>query len=273
MMFNVPSGGFSESWYWDAPVALPVTAGNPFDDLYQVRAALLSVQAVALGWRLTDIDNPRIGQLRLFPKTAQSQENPDVPTTAWLCIAKGANGVGHRQLWLRGAADDSVAWESAGNHFTRSPLFDRNLTTYINVLKAQALAWSIRSIASRKEQAGALYNVTAVTPSATVNGTLLVGLNVLNPLLPIIVSGFKKPLSVLNGTYLPNSGWNVAPTGVNLIGKVVPNVAAAGYPGGAQTRNQQTTLVKVKDIEVEFARERKVGRGFFQLRGRRAARA
>lgn len=269
MMFNVPNGGFSESWYWNGPVALPVGPASVFDQLADLRGGMLATESVMIGYRISDIDNPRVSQLKLYPKTLRDIDKTDIPSSSWLAIAKGANGVGRRQLWIRGVSDDAIQFNDTANKFEYNPAFNVAWTNYKAFLTAGANLWSIKHVQSKKEAGAGVVTVTMLVNNAAANNITLQCTQVFDPTKPIIVGGFKKPLSRLNGTYLPNDGWVPVPTGIQLIGKAVPAYAAAGYPGGGNVRQQVVTLTKVANIELEFARDRKIGRAFFQQRGRR----
>lgn len=269
MLMNVPAGGFSETWYYDGGTDLPVPPGNPFDDLALARQSILSKNAVMIGWRLTDMANPRVSEIKLYPKGVVNDSAADVPTTAWLAIAKGANNIGRRQLWIRGVADDMVSWNEVGQRFQYNAAFLAAFNEYVRTLTGAGSKWSIQHVGSKKELGAAVFPVSAVAPVVGSSGTSLTCPNAVNNALPIIVAGFKKPLGKLNGTYLPTSGFLSTVNTVALLTKSAPTYALNGYPGGATVRQRLTTLVNVKNIKLEFARERRVGRAFFELRGRR----
>lgn len=272
MLFQYAGQGWSESWYWNAPAVLPVTNTPPVfaASLIKARAAMLSGNVQFAGTRTTDVSNPRLTSLYIAQNTPGAEGAPDYPTTAWMAIAKGVGGVGIRQVWLHGAADTEVAFDAAANAFTAVGGIQGNFPAYAKILTAPS--WCLRTVQGRKASANiALIPPLGISPAAGgVNiGTGYAGQT---PTDNIIVGGFKFPLQHLNGTYLGVTGWQQTLTGILLLNRSISASTAQGYAGGASVRKQIFEYTQIGAVNLEFVRERRVGRTFFSARGRRSAR-
>jgi len=270
MFFNGPTWGFSESWYWNGGLSLPVPTSNPLDKLYIARSLMCSKEVTPIGWRVTEVGNPRNSQLSILPGYAVSGEDADIGAAGWLYIAKGPNQVGRRQLWLRGIPDDAIVWSPTKKGFITDAAFDKGYSGYLSQLvKTSANNWAIRHTQSRKDAGGSAFKITALSNSGTSNSVGLTFTGGVSPTDPLIISGFKKPLNKLNGTYLPDSGFQLSGGGVTLLNKGVNPFAAGAYAGGAFARTASYSYLRVTTIDPEWARSRRVGRPFFSERGRR----
>lgn len=221
------------------------------------------------GWRLSDLSNPRNTFVRTYAKVNTSGLLPDTASNAWLADVRGVNGIGRRQLWLRCIPDAWIAWDSENERFSPTGPLLLALQGYIGLLTQPP--WAIRTVTSLTQSA-AKARITSIANGA------LGGTDLNSPVAPvvatsgIIVSGFRKPLGTLNGTYDPNSGFTTTGTGLLLVNKTVPNSAIASYVGGAWIRQLAFGFQNIGQIDLIQPRERKVGRAFFVPRGRRLAR-
>lgn len=267
MLFNFQGSGFSETWYYPGAVGFPLPPVNPFRNLFNSRYALCSNATVAMGWRLSDVDNPRQTAVEVNTGLTPFTDPPDTPTNSWLAITRGVNNVGRRQFWLRCVPDSWIVWSAAAQQF--QPVGD--LRVAFDKFKAllQNQGWAIRTVKSLLA-AGGGQAVATVAPGAG-GATVKLGGAVggLDPNKPMIVSGFRKPLGYLNGTYATFSGWLPSGADVLINGKSVSADAAATYTFTARTRKAEYTYTPIQDVTLEFARERRIGRAFFVPAGRR----
>jgi hypothetical protein len=271
MLFNFGGSGFSETWYSNDAVPTPIPPNSKWDQLYASRFALCNNSVTAIGYRISDPDNPRLTQSRVNPGLASFGDPPEPVQQAWLATVRGQANVGRRQFWMRGIADDWIQWSAASQSFTVvGPLkvaFDK--------FKALLLAgqWCIRTVQSLKA-AGGGNPVNAISPNALGNAVTLSAAGAgIDKTKPIIVSGFKKGLGYLNGTYAALSGYQIPGNDVWIYGKSVSTTNATAYVGGGRVRQALYTYTPVADMNLEFPRERRTGRAFFVPRGRRAKRA
>lgn len=270
MFWEVANQGWSESWYNIGGLVLPVTNTAPAgaQNLIKTRAACMSNNVVLAGTRTTDLANPRLTSLYIANQVPGTQGNVDYPTTCWLAIAKGPGGIGQRQVWMHGVADTEVAFQAASNSFAPVGGLQASFGAFVGELTNGQ--WAIRVVQSAKASLnkvvipqGALVSV----PGGVGLGAAPIGVTQSNN---IVVGGFKYPLNKLNGTYLGPSGWNLVGGAIVLLNRGASTSAIAGYPGGATVRIQNFSYSTISACNLEFVRERRVGRTFFAARGRRS---
>lgn len=275
MFFNTPTGqGFSESWYYESSTPISSLPDAPFDTLAAARNNLCATFVNMVGWRISDVSDPRMTYTKNIPYTPQGTSPPDPASTAWLAIARGANGVGRRQFWMRGIRDEWVKFELATNQWEVVGSFRVVYDAFVGLLKASGSSWRILTSKSAK-QSNTKMAVLSLAPSTSGNTVILtVPSSAAFVDVPIIVSTFKKPLSYLNGTYLPTSGYVAggAGTTVVLLNRQLNSNFATLYGGGALVRTKETTLTPITNVQLDSPRSRRVGRAFFVPAGRRSRR-
>lgn len=273
MFFNFGGSGFSETWYNTQAGTISSLNPTPFDNLAAARDNLCASQVNLVGYRITDMANPRLTYTRNYPPIVGGTMAPDTISNAQLAIVHGSNGVGRRQFWMRGVADDWTTYNLATASWNVVPAFQGRYTTFVNLLTNANNGWAIQTVQPRKGGTN-VQNVIAIVPAA---GNSSANLSVADGTVygnnPVIVSGFKKPLSKLNGTYIYPTGYNFGTTTISLPQKTITAAQATTYPiNTASVRARVTTLTLITQIQLDAPRSRRCGRAFFVPRGRRSAR-
>jgi len=271
MFFNFGGQGWSESWYNNAG-ALPSDANvSPYKDLANARFALTAKYVQLMGWRVTDVLNPRSSTVYRYPNPAITGELPDVASSAWLIDVKAAGSRGTRQLWLRGVADDWTKYDAAASRFTFTGTIQRRFNTLTALMINSS--WMVRNrkplATSTSSQPITLVNV----PPAGIGVDLTLGAG--GPVVdtkPVVITGFRKPLSFLNGTYQPFVGYSINGSILSLRGKSLSGFMITTYRTGAWARNTDYDYNAISSMNISYVAERKVGKAFFVPRGRRSAR-
>lgn len=273
-LYNLSGQGWSINLYYQATLTLP-TDGTLPPPVKSLGDALWAITANPVNWvgtRVADIDNPR-RTIVVAGNNVQAPGNtpPDYVTNAALAIVKGVGNVGTRQFWLRGVRDEDIFYDDKLNIFD----FGANLRGKWSTVRGILLgdSWCLRTVNPGGIKNGAK-PITGVSNNAGGNQTILIP-NAFAPAVTdtIIVGGFKKPMSFLNGTYQPGTGWSPGPTGNVLINnkQVTPSMIV-NYPGTASIRTATKTLTRIGSANLEFVRERRTGRAFFVPAGRRSHR-
>lgn len=271
MLFNFAQTGFSESWYYNGSPpggSLPLLSGD-FKALADARTLMSAKYVDIVGCRLSDTENPRMTMTQFLFSKFQGSAAPDVASNAWMALVRGVALRGRRQLWLRGIPDDQIEWDAGAQRWLPQGSIASALTNYQNVLKAGP--WRMRVVQSAKAAGAANKAINAIAPTAAGGGVELTGPAGVDPDTAQIVSGFKKPLGFLNGTYLPRTGFTLSGGKVVLLNRALSAFQALGYVGGGAIRPQSFEYIAIDKVELEFPRERKTGRPFFGPRGRRSA--
>ena len=276
LMNSASGSGWSESYYTNSystldqlNVVMPTYAG--------ARRQILAQSASIVGWRLTSTD-PLAARQSIVNTSIFTGGYPGVNATdaqaegaAWLASLKAANGAGHRQLWMRGLP---LYWTRKNPTFqlpTPDPTFFIAWTNWLLFIKSNNFC--IRIITSLK--ATPAINKTPISVLAPGAGT---GLATLTPVtignldssMPITVSGFRAPLSYLNGTYLPNVSYTPGVNTITLTHKPCSTGQATAYNGGAWARTTVYTYTNIATGLLIDSRWRETGRDFFVRRGRRS---
>lgn len=264
MIYNFNASGWSESWYFTGNPTFPVPQNSIFDQVMNARTEMCGDGIQPQGWRLSDVDNPRQTFIRDIVKVNNAGILPDTPSSAWLAIARGVGNIGRRQVWLRSIPDAWVAYDGSVQKFLPTGKLIDGRDAYLGVLKAGGFC--IRTIQSFKASTTKV-RVTAVAPEPTGGTTLTVNVAGLDLTKPIIVSGFRKPLGVLNGVYDAYSAYVGGTNFITLSHVAVPTNQTTAYPGGAYVRQQVFAYQTIGSMELRYPRKRKVGRAFFADHG------
>ena len=273
MFFNFGGSGFSETWYNTQSGNISSLNPAPFDQLAEARDALCAAQVNLVGYRITDMTNPRQTYTRNYPPVTGATAAPDTISNAQLAIVHGANGVGRRQFWMRGMVDDWTEYDLTTSSWKVIPAFQTRYQNFVSRLTNVQNGWAIQTIQPRKGGTG-LQIVDHITAQAGTSSALLsVPDGSIYNSLNIIVSGFKKPLSRLNGTYIYPTGYNWGATTIQLPQKFITAAQATAYPTStASVRTRVTALTNITQLQLDAPRSRRCGRAFFVPRGRRSAR-
>lgn len=275
MLFNFQGQGFSESWYTTAGTLLG-TSGSlnpPFLPLAIARANMTGKYVLLVGVRLTDLSNPRNTQTYAFAQKAQAGDDPDNVTNSFLVNVRGAANVGNRSLFIRGLPDDAIVWNDAAQVFSPVGVMVRQFSAYRNALLNDG--WQLRAVQPIAKPIPAGQLISAITNNPVTDAVVITTSAAMpNQTLPLLVSGFKKPLSFLNGTYQPNSGFTITSgSSVTLRNRAMTLPQSLTFvSGSAAVRTQNFAFVNVNRVTIEFPRERRTGRAFFVPAGRRRAR-
>jgi hypothetical protein len=274
-LFNANAQGWSETFYTQTVTANPTS--QVLDPNVQLLGnSLLACSAYPTNWvgtRISQIGTPRSTILVAKNNTVKENAGNDAQyvTSCALANLKGPNGAGSRQLWLHGIGKNQMNFDPTQNAWT----FGGPLQTAWSNLRDVLLSgnWYLRTINPALNDA---------TLTLILSGQLGVQANavVLNPTINkvpaganIIVSGFKWPLQHLNGTYTYPLGCNTAAAQILLFNRSLSTTQIAGYGGGGLVRAQVVSYTnKIASANLEFVRERRVGRAFFVPRGRKSSR-
>jgi hypothetical protein len=272
MLFNTStSQGFSESWYWASSTPISGLSTTPFRNLAEIRDGLCATGVNLVGWRISDTSDPRkvYAERRAIPAGAGNPQDPT--STAILALAYGVDGIGRRQFWMRGVRDEWIArniaqnrWETVGSFTTAFEAFRNEIVSNTNSWRLKTFERLVTSPTKQKVSVlrisgggRPILEVPAVAGFADSD--------------VLTVSGFKKPLSYLNGNYT-DANWNKSsgpPATIELGNQTLSEPAKATYGIGAFVRKQEVAYTGISHIELGDPRSRRVGRAFFVPAGRR----
>lgn len=269
MLFNFQGSGFSETWYYNVTGTLTQTNLDQIDAMAQVRNALTAEFVNLVAYRVSDLANPRATYVKNYASFPVSANLPDVPSTAWLAIARGPNGQGRRQFWMRGIADSWVQWDDTTESWKLVGTFNTKFQAFVAVITQTP--WTIRVVTSTRGGAPS-FPITSIA-SGTQQGQAIMTITngPASTDAPIVIGGFRKPLAFLNGTYIYPTGFNVGGSTIVLRTKTITPQQAGAYITGGVARTQQFSYVTPATVQLVSPRERRVGRAFFVPRGRRSA--
>jgi hypothetical protein len=273
MLFNFGGSGFSESWYWTgaAPISSVGLYSGPFKALADARNFLTAKRVRMIGLRLSDLANPRKTQVWVNSGASAGGHDPDNPTNSWLVNVRGVGDVGNRSLFIRGLPDDLIVWDDPSQAFLPVGNLSTGITAYEKLLKTGN--WALAVSQSKKAAGAAAQQVTLLTPNGSGGAVTLTFAGAFTGTGTLLVSGFRKPMGFLNGTYLSGSGWNVGVGNtINLLKRAISTQLASTYVGGGYVRPQVLSSVGIQSLNLMFPRERRIGRAFFVAAGRRRAR-
>lgn len=271
MYWNFGKQGWSESWY--TTKVMPTTKANlqDWDDIYDARDKLVAGQAFQVGYRLADTEQQRKTIIQRYPApTGTGQLETDQAQFAWLALASVAGGGGVRQMWVRNPDDDWTKFNPGVNAFPPAAGLVQRLKNF----EKKAIAFPLCLRVLQPFDVSAFHGlVDGVTPIGAGNGVILSLKTIVGaPSKTLIVTGFKKPLSRLNGAYVPNSGWYFNTPSLTLVDKDVSANASLNYVSGGKVHSADYQYPPVVNIAIFEPRPRKVGRAFFAARGRRSRR-
>lgn len=268
LLWNFKAQGFSESWY-SAGSSLPTTNPDPAILAWcTARAKLCSKAMQFLGYRVTDVDNPRRTILYRNPNPPNTSVQPDVPTNAWLFEAKALNGAGTRQIWVRGVPDSEIEFDIVSQTFALTGGMAADMNGWAPLLTAGP--WGIKVVTSLKDATKKASVTGPLSLAPLGGGTRLPGAAAGATVdRPLVVSGFKRPLQALNGTKAYNSSWFIDGADVIITHNAYAVKEMATYVSGASVREALYTVALVQTPQPVGPRERRVGRAFFVPSGRR----
>lgn len=269
MYWNLGGQGWSETWYCPTET-MPTDDKNvgKYEALYNVRDQLVATPGRQIGFRITDPNGNRKSIIKRYPLTEPSAAaSIDVPTNAWLALASLAGGGGTRQFWMRGCKDSWTVYSSAASGFVPTGELLQRFADF----RTAALAFPLGMRILLSWDASAYHKeVVSVTPVGAGMGVQVVLKNPTAPTAgkPLVVTGFKKPLSRLNGTYTAQR-WDYTGANLTLGGVDVGANAAGQYVTGGRVRSAEYSFIQLVQLSLFEPRERRVGKAFFVPRGRR----
>lgn len=261
--------GWTESWYLNSSSPVGPALNAQVLAMATARNALNGKGTVLQAVRISDYANPRkinfvdVGTTRPSP----APKNADQPNASYLAEASAFGGGNVRQCWLRGIPDDWVVYNPVTDTFETVGQLTRAFGTFRGIIVNSA--WAIQAIAPLNNGATATQPIDALS---SVGGAakLTVAVAPWAVTDTIIVSGFRKPISFLNGTYGPKH-WSKTGTDINPQIAITTQQASL-YLGGASIRRRVTSLVQIGQFELQHPGTRRTGRELFAQRGRRSVR-
>lgn len=272
--------GFSETYYTG-------NSGTPQDQLvnafaYVDQRYLISAPQVYLyGIRISQVPNAlRVSQFFLNTNNTNyslaglnTKSDADQGSLGALISLKNSNG-GVQQRIFRGIPQGFTAWNPGLSRMDTTVQGTKKLNTFIKAITSGSIGygWYQRSKTSGNPNS---YAITAVT--AGTGNTVIInapGAAFTNPGSgPLILSGFRKPSAVLNGSY-GTGEWQLGTDSAHIIlTRVVSAAAIAGYAGvGGRVRAQAGQFYPFSAIDTAtwgLVRTRRIGRPFGTVRGRR----
>lgn len=268
MLINFQGQGFSETWYHTGSGSLSAVPQADLDTLLSARNRLTAASVKLVGWRLSDVANPRLTKTGTCNFSAGGSP-PDVPTNAWLATVRGPDGQGRRQWWIRGVPDAAIVWDDKQLAFKPTGTFKSNYDAYVAIVTKSP--WAIKVVTPLKTSTKK-GKVTGLTINA-VGSVRLVGQGgtfaPLTKTAPVIVTGFKSQLAHLNGVYQAETAAEIADTSIDLLNQSAVGTAVEGYRLGAFARTAEYQYITPNNVSLVSPRERKIGRAFFVPAGRR----
>jgi hypothetical protein len=245
--------------------------------LVGARRFLLARNCSIVGYRLTTTDPAQARQSIVVNTLASGSVSGLAPAgdqaegNAWMAGLKGASGIGHRQLWMRGIPPSWTLIDTDGKTPKPDPSFYTAFNNWINACKGGNLQIRvIQPIAAAG--AGIKTNITILAPQALTGlASLAMGTpGNIDATKPVTISGFRAPLSIFNGTYLPNVSFTVSAGTIVLTHKPCSVGQGAQYNAGAFARQTTYTYPNITDAALLAPRWRETGKDFFVRRGRRS---
>lgn len=266
---NFRASGFSETWTYNLTASLAAADFASIEKLGSLRAKMFGGKTTLEAIRIADIANPRAVQViqRGQPTKTTFDQTNDVASAAWLAMVRGAGGQGRRQIWLRGAPDIFIAYNDATGQFLKPPELVANFEAYKKELT------SGRWVIAAKEPLGGAgvqqQFATSIQANTFNTAEIRVAATPWDSNSAIVVTGFRKPWSYLNGTYSPGKWYKSAgPVAVNLEKPVALNFSQASI-AGVRIRGKVPSYVAIDTIDLVRPGSRRTGRGFFAPSGRR----
>lgn len=241
-------GGWSEGFYLNADVA---TALPRLIEVCKDRAPLLTTAAEIVGQRVRVVGGGSSTYARKFPGTFDQQA--DIPQMALLLTANGVGEPNTRRFTLRGIADARVI----EGEFSGTAEFNRRLQIYATELQTQLMAFKCQSLSAPQANVLTISATGAVileAPQSFFAEQMVQGLRVMSDDNNDVITFTAKAVSGVDSAHYTLVPWTYGPAHggrLRLIEKIYPVIAA-----------DSVSVVKITT--------HKVGRDFFQYRGRQS---
>jgi hypothetical protein len=252
---NERAGGWSESWYLDATID---AARQPFSTLQTARATMLPNHIVIVGQRFTTLLDPpnsikgkSISTNNEYPGGYNIAQ--DVPQMAMLCRVRGDGVPNTKRYTLRGMPDGTVS----GGEFTDDAVWTAGFNQYTAALRR--LAFRFRGLDNSQ-------------PVIGLQGVLPNGDFILNAPLAFAQGDALTLLRVRDSNGHAVTGTYYVKTATSNIAGTFANWKGATVLGSGSVRKRVFIYPTMGTTINSFLRVivKKVGRSFFQYRGRRS---
>jgi len=270
LIFSSTTGsGWSESWYNNAAADINAAAKDA-DLMAKQRIQMCGKGNSIPSWSVLDVTQPRFSITRdgLLPAYVSNKFPTDRPAGSQLGVCTCAPFAGRRQFWMRGIPDDWVVWDPEVNRYVLVPDFVEVFKTFRKFVVNSK--WCLRTVKGYK--ASVMKSEVAILTTDVGSGfaslTLRLG-GTLPEKVDIVVGGFRKPLSHLNGTYLWPNGYTRNAVTIVLQGRYVTDNQAFQYVSGGTVRMQEFAYQPITLCNYSRRGGRKVGKILGVPAGRR----
>lgn len=246
---QVRTGGWSEGWYADAD---PGSVRFPFEAVCQARASLLPGNCTIVGQRYRIVGGGSTTSGKAFP--GGSALLGDIPQVGLLCTVSGQGQANVRRFRLGGLPDARVV----EGEFSRESVYDAALSRYFKACATNAMRFKCRNlVADRYHLVSINAQGQVVTANAAIGGlTAYVDLLKCRDANGKAVKGRFATMPGADNLHFTLLGWN---------GRTV-------VKGDLRPVADLFPIVDVNTFAVGRVIVHKVGRAFFQYRGRASKR-
>lgn len=275
ILWNGVNRGFSETWYYAANNLLNDADRGRISEMAYARAGLVATQYSVQAIRVSDVATPRVSELLPGGMRGKALGNvvaTDNPTSAWLMRAGTATGP-KRPIYLRGIWDEWTKYEVGEEAFLlqagMAERFGRWKAIMVSPVGNPALSpWRIRVVAPINDVNALTRRITTIDVDLLNRVKLTISAAAAwDEDRPIIMSGWRKPYSYLNGTYSALQ-WSKATLAVTLDKPVAAFISQAS-PESLRLRAQIVSYLGLTSMEPVRIGSRKTGRAFFVPAGHR----
>lgn len=247
---QVRTGGWSEGWYADGS---PDGVKANFEIVCQARAALLPGNASIVGQRYRIVNGGSSTGGRVFPGGANLLG--DIPQVALLCTVSGQGQPNIRRFRIGGLPDARVV----EGEYSPATAYDGALQRYFKQCATYAMRFKCRNLSATR---WSVVSINAQGAVVTANGTGVSGVQFIDLLKcrdanDNAVKGRYKVMAGLDNNHFTILGWNGA---VVVKGEIRPV-------------DDQYPIVDANTFHPNRVVVHKVGRAFFQYRGRASKRS
>jgi hypothetical protein len=272
--------GFSETYYTSSTSGF--AAVNASMNAYvQARIAISAPQVYLYGTRISTFPS-NLRQSQFFLNTTNNQygisggtlsNNADQGGNGAL-ISVYNQGGGVEQRIFRGIPQNYIAWNPGLSRMDLTTTAEKKLNSFLAVFTSGTLGlgWYVRSKVAGNSNAFKITTVAAGTGNTVIISAP--GSAFTNPASgPLILSGFRKPSSVLNGTY-GTAEWSVGASASQLVlTRLASPAAVSAYQGNGGVVRAAAVSFSAFQTAINapwgLVRNRRIGRPFGMVRGRR----
>lgn len=270
-LFEFGDVGWSEEW-WSS-----VTTYSQLATIARNYAVMRNGQTAegvnVIGSRLTDTSVPRSGYVETYPdivSTGAISTAAANMSEGWLVRLRSAGNTMKRNFYLRGGRSPQIVTPVVNDNFTPSPLAVAAKDQLVAFCVANSVG--VRTAGGLNTPGNSKVKVQSLAVSTqgylNIAGTGI-GALVVDPTLPIIVSGLKGPAATFNRTYGGQEYVRVDADTIQIqrsasTAQVLPVYAFGGY-----VRRPTYNFAVLTQGQLEYYADKNTGRAFFVPRGRR----